>query len=85
MDAVHYQDNSHGWATTGFNKLMVFGADFGAAVPEMNLAQSDITGNIQSLTLSEEEPTSQKEELGTIVVHSSYLLIQLRHLLCLYG
>jgi ABC-type multidrug transport system permease subunit len=25
----------HGWATTGFNKLMVFGADFGAAVPEM--------------------------------------------------
>ena len=25
----------HGWATTGFNKLMVFGADFGAVVPEM--------------------------------------------------
>ena len=25
----------HGWATTGFNKLMVFGADFGAAVPNM--------------------------------------------------
>jgi ABC-2 type transport system permease protein len=25
----------HGWATTGFNKLMVFGADFSAAVPEM--------------------------------------------------
>jgi ABC-2 type transport system permease protein len=25
----------HAWATTGFNKLMVFGADFGAAVPEM--------------------------------------------------
>jgi ABC-type multidrug transport system permease subunit len=25
----------HGWANTGFNKLMVFGADFGAAVPEM--------------------------------------------------
>ena len=25
----------HGWATTGFNKLMVFGADFSAAVPEV--------------------------------------------------
>jgi ABC-type multidrug transport system permease subunit len=25
----------HGWATTGFNKLMVFGADFSSAVPEM--------------------------------------------------
>lgn len=25
----------HAWATTGFNKLMVYGADFGAAVPEM--------------------------------------------------
>ncbi|MFC1919583.1 ABC transporter permease [Chloroflexota bacterium] len=25
----------HGWATTGFNKLMVFGSDFGAAVPSM--------------------------------------------------
>jgi ABC-2 type transport system permease protein len=25
----------HGWATTGFNKLIVFGADFSAAVPEM--------------------------------------------------
>jgi len=25
----------HGWATTGFNKLMVFGADFSAVVPEM--------------------------------------------------
>ena len=25
----------HGWATTGFNKLMVFGADFGSAVPSM--------------------------------------------------
>jgi ABC-2 type transport system permease protein len=25
----------HGWANTGFNKLMVFGADFGAVVPEM--------------------------------------------------
>jgi ABC-2 type transport system permease protein len=25
----------HGWANAGFNKLMVFGADFGAAVPEM--------------------------------------------------
>jgi ABC-2 type transport system permease protein len=25
----------HAWATTGFNKLMVFGADFGAAVPNM--------------------------------------------------
>jgi ABC-2 type transport system permease protein len=25
----------HGWATTGFNKLMVFGADFSAAVPNM--------------------------------------------------
>jgi len=25
----------HGWATTGFNKLMVFSADFNAAVPEM--------------------------------------------------
>ncbi|MCL0059760.1 ABC transporter permease [Dehalococcoidia bacterium] len=25
----------HGWANTGFNKLMVFGADFSAAVPEM--------------------------------------------------
>jgi ABC-type multidrug transport system permease subunit len=25
----------HGWATTGFNKLMLFGADFSSAVPEM--------------------------------------------------
>lgn len=25
----------HGWATTGFNKLIVFGADFSAAIPEM--------------------------------------------------
>jgi len=25
----------HGWANTGFNKLMVFGADFSAAAPEM--------------------------------------------------
>jgi ABC-type multidrug transport system permease subunit len=25
----------HGWATTGFNKLMVFGADFHAAIPNM--------------------------------------------------
>lgn len=25
----------HGWATIGFNKLLVFSADFGAAVPEM--------------------------------------------------
>ncbi|OGO30349.1 MAG: hypothetical protein A2Z29_09830 [Chloroflexi bacterium RBG_16_56_11] len=25
----------HAWATTGFNKLMLFGADFSAAVPEM--------------------------------------------------
>jgi len=25
----------HGWATTGFNKLMLYGADFGAVVPEM--------------------------------------------------
>jgi ABC-2 type transport system permease protein len=25
----------HAWATSGFNKLMVFGADFGAAVPNM--------------------------------------------------
>ncbi len=25
----------HAWATTGFNKLMLFGADFGAVVPEM--------------------------------------------------
>ncbi len=25
----------HGWANTGFNKLMVFGGDFSAAVPEM--------------------------------------------------
>jgi ABC-2 type transport system permease protein len=25
----------HGWATTGFNKLMVFGADFAAAGPSM--------------------------------------------------
>lgn len=25
----------HAWATTGFNKLMVFGADFAAAVPNM--------------------------------------------------
>jgi len=25
----------HGWATTGFNKLLVFSADFNAAVPEM--------------------------------------------------
>jgi len=25
----------HGWANTGFNKLMVFSADFSAAIPEM--------------------------------------------------
>ena len=25
----------HGWATTGFNKLMVFGADFSAVIPNM--------------------------------------------------
>jgi len=25
----------HGWATTGFNKLLVFGGDFSAAAPEM--------------------------------------------------
>jgi ABC-type multidrug transport system permease subunit len=25
----------HGWATTGFNKLMIFGADFSAVVPNM--------------------------------------------------
>jgi ABC-2 type transport system permease protein len=25
----------HGWANTGFNKLMLYGADFGAVVPEM--------------------------------------------------
>ncbi len=25
----------HGWATTGFNKLLVFGADFSAAIPNM--------------------------------------------------
>jgi len=25
----------HGWATTGFNKLLVFSADFEAAIPEM--------------------------------------------------
>ncbi len=25
----------HAWATAGFNKIMVFGADFGAAVPSM--------------------------------------------------
>jgi ABC-2 type transport system permease protein len=25
----------HGWAINGFNELMLFGADFGAAVPEM--------------------------------------------------
>jgi ABC-type multidrug transport system permease subunit len=25
----------HGWATTGFNKLLVFGADFNAAIPNM--------------------------------------------------
>ncbi|HEY77956.1 MAG TPA: ABC transporter permease [Dehalococcoidia bacterium] len=25
----------HGWATTGFNKLLVFNADFSAALPEM--------------------------------------------------
>ena len=25
----------HGWANTGFNKLLVFGGDFGSAVPEM--------------------------------------------------
>ncbi len=25
----------HAWATNGFNKLMLFGADFGAVVPEM--------------------------------------------------
>lgn len=26
----------HGWATTGFNKLLVFSADFNAVVPEMS-------------------------------------------------
>jgi len=25
----------HGWATTGFSKLMLFGAEFGDVVPEM--------------------------------------------------
>ena len=25
----------HGWATTGFNKLMLFGAEFGDVIPEM--------------------------------------------------
>ena len=25
----------HGWATTGFNKLMLFGAEFGAVIPEI--------------------------------------------------
>ncbi|MFX1269725.1 MAG: ABC transporter permease, partial [Promethearchaeota archaeon] len=25
----------HGWATTGFNKLLVFGADFNAVVSEL--------------------------------------------------
>ena len=25
----------HGWANTGFNKLMLFGADFSAVIPEM--------------------------------------------------
>jgi len=25
----------HGWANTGFNKLMLYGADFGSVVPEM--------------------------------------------------
>lgn len=25
----------HAWATTGFNKIMLYGADFGAAAPEM--------------------------------------------------
>jgi len=25
----------HGWATTGFNKLMLFGAEFNAVIPEM--------------------------------------------------
>jgi ABC-2 type transport system permease protein len=25
----------HGWATTGFNKLLVFGADFSSVIPEM--------------------------------------------------
>ncbi len=25
----------HGWAVGGFNKLMLFGADFGSVVPEM--------------------------------------------------
>jgi ABC-2 type transport system permease protein len=29
------QITPHGWATTGFNKLLVFSADFNAAVPEM--------------------------------------------------
>jgi ABC-2 type transport system permease protein len=29
------QITPHGWATTGFNKLLVFSADFSAAVPEM--------------------------------------------------
>ena len=25
----------HGWATTGFNKLLVFSADFSAVIPDM--------------------------------------------------
>jgi ABC-2 type transport system permease protein len=25
----------HAWATTGFNKLLIFGADFDAVIPEM--------------------------------------------------
>jgi ABC-2 type transport system permease protein len=29
------QFTPHGWATIGFNKLMVFGADFGSAVPSI--------------------------------------------------
>jgi ABC-2 type transport system permease protein len=29
------QITPHGWATTGFNKFLVFNADFSAAVPEM--------------------------------------------------
>ena len=25
----------HGWATTGFNKLLIFGGDFNSVIPEM--------------------------------------------------
>jgi len=42
MNIIHQRSDfrkrrasSHAWATTGFNKLLVFGTNFSAVVPEM--------------------------------------------------